>query len=104
MPSEPPPPDVINILYTAELCAHTNKGQKGVAKMPYKKIDDMPLMLGTEDLRVLFGRDDQKRGKRQTYELVHSEGFPSMRLGAHILVPKWKLIEWIDEQASQQIL
>lgn len=67
----------------------------------FKTIDDMPLMLGIEDLRVLFGHDGKKRGKRQTYELVHSEGFPAMKCGAHIKVPKWKLIEWVNTQVER---
>jgi len=66
----------------------------------FKDFDDMPLMLGIEDLRVLFGSGGKLRGKRQTYELVHSEGFPAMKVGAHIKVPKWKLREWIDQQSN----
>ena len=67
----------------------------------FKTLEDLPLMLGIDDLRVLFGSDGKPRGKRQTYELVHSEGFPAMKCGAHIKVPKWKLIDWVNAQTER---
>ena len=34
------------------------------------------------------------------YELVRSKGFPSMRIGTRILVPKDKFVAWINEQVE----
>ena len=36
------------------------------------------------------------------YELVHSEGFPALKIGSHIVVPKDKLREWIDANTAQK--
>jgi len=36
------------------------------------------------------------------YELVHSEGFPALRIGNRIVVPKYKLREWIDANTAQK--
>ncbi len=34
------------------------------------------------------------------YELVRSEGFPHMKVGTRILVPRDKFLAWIDEQVE----
>ena len=34
------------------------------------------------------------------YELVRSKGFPHIRTGTRILVPKDKFIQWIDQQTE----
>lgn len=37
-----------------------------------------------------------------SYELVHSEGFPALKIGSRIVAPKDKLREWIDANAAQK--
>ena len=34
------------------------------------------------------------------YELVRSDGFPTLKIGSRIVVPKEKFIEWVDEKTS----
>ncbi len=34
------------------------------------------------------------------YELAHSEGFPAMRLGRKLLIPRDRFLAWIDQQAG----
>ncbi len=34
------------------------------------------------------------------YELAHSEGFPAMRLGRKLLIPRDRFLAWLDEQAG----
>ena len=34
------------------------------------------------------------------YELMHQEGFPSLRIGNRFVVPKEKFIRWVDEQTG----
>ena len=36
------------------------------------------------------------------YELVHSEGFPALKIGSRIVVPTDKLREWIDTNTAQK--
>lgn len=65
----------------------------------YKNLEDLPLILSVADIQDIFGI-----GQRQAYELVHIEGFPSMKVGHSIRVYKPQLIEWIKVQTEGQIL
>ena len=56
----------------------------------FRSMDDLPLMLTPYDLMDFLGK-----GQRQTYELIHSEGFP------YIKIPKWLLIEFINEKVRK---
>ena len=40
--------------------------------------------------------------RARAYELVHSEGFPALKIGSRIVVPKDKLREWIDANTAQK--
>jgi excisionase family DNA binding protein len=42
-----------------------------------------------------------KRGLRQTYALVKTEGFPAIRLEKSIRVPRSALDEWIQKQLAK---
>ena len=48
----------------------------------FKSMDDLPLMLTPYDLMDFLGK-----GQRQTYELIHSEGFPYVQDGPKIRSP-----------------
>ena len=56
----------------------------------YKTYDDLPLMLFVPDLVDVLGIS-----RAGAYELVKSEGFPSLHIGNRVLVPKEELIAWI---------
>ena len=64
-------------------------------EVKYKSYDDLPLMLSVPE--VAFAMGISRAG---AYELVHSEGFPSLTIGSRIVVPKDKLIAWIDKKSS----
>lgn len=34
------------------------------------------------------------------YELAHSEGFPVLKVGSRIVIPKDKFLLWIEKQCS----
>lgn len=34
------------------------------------------------------------------YELMHARGFPVLRIGSRIVVPKEKFIRWTEEQSG----
>ena len=36
------------------------------------------------------------------YQLLHSEGFPTLRICKRMLVPRDKLAEWIEKNTAQQ--
>ena len=74
----------------------------------YKNYDELPLMLNVDvSLYVviaLLGCVAAVLGisRAGAYELVHSEGFPTLKIGSRIVVPKDKLREWIDANTAQK--
>lgn len=62
----------------------------------YKSYDELPLMLSVPEVAAVLGIS-----RAGTYELVKSDGFPSLKIGGRIVVPKEKFISWIDAQISQ---
>ena len=66
-------------------------------EVKYKSYDDLPLMLSVPEMAAAMGIS-----RAGAYELVHSEGFPSLTIGTRIVVPKDKLIAWIDEKAGNK--
>ena len=57
----------------------------------YKNYDELPLYLNAELLANTLGIS-----KSSAYELMHEKGFPAIRIGCRFVVPKEKLIAWID--------
>ena len=64
----------------------------------FKSYDDLPLMLSGPDLTEALGIS-----RAGAYELVKSEGFPTLRIGNRILVPKEELIAWIKRSTNHRI-
>ena len=64
-------------------------------EIKYKSYDDLPLMLSVPEVAAAMGIS-----RAGAYELVHSEGFPSLTIGSRIVVPKDKFIAWIDENSN----
>ena len=62
----------------------------------YKSYDELPLMLSVPEVAAVLGIS-----RAGAYELVKSEGFPSLKIGSRIVVPKEKFIDWIDCQTSR---
>ena len=63
----------------------------------FRSYDDLPLTLTVPEVGEVLGISRAK-----AYDLARSEGFPSMRIGTWIPVPRNKLIRWIDEQTEAQ--
>ena len=61
----------------------------------YKSYEDLPLTLTVPEVSEALGIS-----RAAAYELVRSRGFPAMRIGTRILVPKDKFIAWINEQVE----
>ena len=60
--------------------------------------DDLPLMLSAPEVAEVLGIS-----RAGAYELVSSAGFPHMKIGNRILVPKDKFLKWIDEQTETEV-
>ena len=62
---------------------------------PYKSYDELPLMLSVPDVASVLGIS-----RAGAYELVHTNGFPSLNIGSRIVIPKDKFIDWINANIS----
>ena len=60
---------------------------------PYKSYDDLPLMLSVPQVAAVLGIS-----RAGAYELARSDGFPSLMIGSRIVIPKDRLIAWINEK------
>ena len=59
----------------------------------YKSYDELPLMLSVPEVAAVLGIS-----RAGAYELVRSDGFPALKIGIRIVVPKEKFIEWVNAQ------
>ena len=65
-------------------------------KNEYRSFDDLPLMLSVPEVASVLGIS-----RAGAYELVKEKGFPSLIIGSRILVPRDKLVAWIDAKSSR---
>jgi len=65
-------------------------------KSIYKSYDELPLFLNVKQLADLLGVSDSS-----VYELIQEDGFPSLRIGKRIVIPKEELREWISARTKE---
>ena len=61
----------------------------------YKSYDDLPLFLNAELVAKVLGVSPAS-----SYELMHEDGFPTLRIGNRMVVPKKKFIRWVEEHTK----
>ena len=61
----------------------------------YKTYDDLPLFLNVNLVAQVLGVSIST-----AYEMMHEPGFPVLRVGSRMVVPKEKFIQWAEEQAG----
>lgn len=64
-------------------------------KSEFKNYGDLPLTLTVPEVGEVLGIS-----RAGAYELVRSKGFPRMKIGTRILIPKDKFLAWIDQQTE----
>ena len=57
-------------------------------KSEYRSYDDLPLFLNSETVAKVFGVSPSS-----SYELMHEPGFPVLRIGNRMVVPKEQFIQ-----------
>ena len=72
----------------------TNKERNAQMKN-YTNFDSLPITLSVRDVANVLGIS-----RVGAYNLCHSKGFPSMRIGKRILVSKDRFIEWLESQSG----
>ena len=66
-------------------------------QVKYKSYEELPLMLSVPEVAAALGIS-----QAGAYELVRTDGFPSLKVGSRIVVPKEKFIERIDENTAKK--
>ena len=62
----------------------------------YKSYDDLPLFLNAETAAKLLGISISGM-----YELMHEKGFPVLKIGTRLVVPRDKLREWVEQNVGK---
>ena len=57
--------------------------------------EQLPVTLKADEVAAVLGIS-----RANAYNLMRSEGFPTIHIGKRMIVPRDKLIEWIDAQVS----
>ena len=63
------------------------------SKNTYTSYEQLPLSLCANDVAKVLGIS-----RAGAYTLMRSKGFPTIRIGKRMVVPKDKLLAWMDEQ------
>ena len=61
----------------------------------YKRYDDLPLFLNSATVAKVLGVS-----LSSGYELMHEPGFPVLRIGNRMVVPKEQFIQWVKEHTG----
>lgn len=61
----------------------------------YKSYDDLPLFLNAEMVAKLLGISPSS-----CYELMHEKGFPVLKIGSRMVVPKEKFRAWVERNVG----
>lgn len=61
----------------------------------YKSYDDLPLFFNAELVAQVLGI-----APSSAYELMHEDGFPTLRIGNRMVVPKEKFVAWVEEHTK----
>ena len=62
----------------------------------YKSYDELPLLLNAETTAKLLGISISGM-----YELMHEKGFPVLKIGSRLVVPRDKLLAWVEQNVGK---
>ena len=77
----------------------TIQNQKGLPMKNerYSSYEELLLMLSAKEASAVLGISLAK-----IYELTKSKGFPVIKVGKRVLIPRDKLIDWIDQASGNK--
>lgn len=61
----------------------------------YKSYDELPLFLNAKLIAQVQGISPSSG-----YELLHQQGFPTLKIGNRIVVSKEKFIQWVERNTG----
>lgn len=77
---------------------HYSTYKKGKINMNamYTSIDQLPMTLCAEHVAMALGIS-----RAGAYTLLHSKGFPTIKIGKRLVVPRDKFIKWMEMQTAK---
>ena len=70
-------------------------GRKNPRQKEVTSFEQLPLALKADQVAAVLGIS-----RAGAYNLMRSEGFPTLFIGKRMIVPKDKLIDWMDEHVG----
>ena len=61
------------------------------------QFDQLPLMLNAQQIAETLGLS-----RAGAYELLHSKGFPTLKVGKRLMVSKKNFISWINRNSQSE--
>ncbi len=63
-----------------------------------RSYDELPLFLNAATAAKLLGVSISSM-----YELMHEKGFPVLRIGSRLVIPKEKLQAWVEQRIGGEV-
>ena len=78
----------------------TSNGSIGYPKernwnLDFKSYDELPLFIDAKTVSSVLGIS-----RSGAYELMHEKSFPTLKIGARMVVPKEKFIKWVNDNVG----
>ena len=64
----------------------------------YKNYEELPLFLNANTVAKVLGVSPSS-----VYELLHESGFPALKIGNRIVVPKQEFIRWVEQNTGGKV-
>ena len=61
-----------------------------------RSYEELPLFLSAQNVADVLGVSISS-----AYELMHEDGFPSLRIGNRLVIPKDHFHQWVEEQVGK---
>ena len=69
--------------------------ERRTEKLVYKTYDELPLFIDVKTVSSVLGIS-----RSGAYELMHKKSFPTLKIGARMVVPKEKFIKWVNDNVG----
>ena len=85
----------ISFFLLKKYLSNNTKGGSAM-KERYKSFDELPMMISVSQVAKVLGIS-----RTRSYELVNEKGFPKIKIGTRIVVPKNEFKLWIQKQIKK---
>jgi excisionase family DNA binding protein len=75
---------------------HKQKKGNKMKVSQFKDYSELPLFLNAETVAKVLGVSPSSG-----YELMHEPGFPVLKIGSRMVVPKEKFIQWVEQNTGR---